>query len=595
MTKRARFKKVTAVASHFRLLDLPFDLREYITQFIDRRTAARLLTVSSGFHELFARSVWRCINQRVFSSSASKTIRTSAFFRYGRLVRRVYLYGIFDWLDCSIDLSQLLPNVTVYNLDVGNYSAVSKEQALHLIKAVSGFHGLRSLEVALGMNYNKVCLAPLADALISRQQNQNWQRILRFKLVFLPHDDFSWTAMARFVVKVAPLQIDEFGINIRESTSKYLTVEQMALVGPHLTSIPSFNTLESRSFCKAHYNRIIYGPQSLSGNDEPVVFSRLTSLSVKLCCASSAVYDYAGFTPAKFPRVVSLTLYVSNCKQDTMSVDPAFIHPVLSQCWPTVLTMELYGITTSSALYTILDHNPQIFSLDVAIASSGINSDRSNHFSLVDIVKRLPLLDALYISLKKRYRFYSHSEDDTNNNEDSDLLHIKNSWLRYIQIHRVTMTSDCLEMLYMLPKLEEFIIIACDLDNPKVALEKINRIQQLNSTMESGKYGANIQYIEFEKTGFKSHHVWSVELVIAMVAAAPNIISIRFDKVTTELFSAITKRFPSIKLGRIIIGDYDSDEDDSDVSEYISDMESSDEEYGDDDSDDYESTDQITI
>ncbi|KAI8871977.1 hypothetical protein GQ42DRAFT_154016 [Ramicandelaber brevisporus] len=214
MTKRARFKKVVA-AGHFRLLDLPFDLREYITQFIDRRTATRLLTVSSGFHELFVRSVWRCIKKGIFKSRVSDEIRTSALARYGRLVRRVQFRGFLYGLDCSIDLSQLLPNVTVYEFEVRNYSDASKKQALHLIKAVSGFHGLRSLEVAFGTDYHKFCLAPLADALISRQQNQNWQRIQRLKLVFLPRDyDFSWTDMASFVVKVTPLHIDEFEITI---------------------------------------------------------------------------------------------------------------------------------------------------------------------------------------------------------------------------------------------------------------------------------------------------------------------------------------------------------------------------------------------
>ncbi|KAI8873870.1 hypothetical protein GQ42DRAFT_10420 [Ramicandelaber brevisporus] len=394
--------------------------------------------------------------------------------------------------------------------------------------------------------------------------------------------------MASFVVKIAPLQIDDFEIIINTSSSEYPTAEQMALVGPHITSSPNIKISDDISRCEACHNRIIYSPSPPSGNDQSVVFSRLMCLGVKLCCASSAVYDYADFTAARFPRIETVGITISNCGRDTMSTDPAFVHPVLSQYWPNVSTMELYGNATSSALYTILDRNPQITDLNVEISSSGTDIDQSSHFSLADIVKRLPSLDTLGIVLNIYNKLYGNSADDIGNNEDSDLSFIKNSRLKDIHIYFVTMTSDCLEMLYMLPKLEKLTIMECNLDNQQAALEKINRIQQLNSTMESGKYGANIQHIEFEKVGLKGYGYWPAELVIAMMAAAPNIKSVEFDKVTSELFSAITKRFPNVKSKYRIISDYDSDAECSDYSDFsdVSDGESS---------DDYESDDQITI
>ncbi|KAI8872267.1 hypothetical protein GQ42DRAFT_177305 [Ramicandelaber brevisporus] len=148
-TKRIRIsmdeaEAAAAVSSHFRLFDLPFDLREYITRFVDRKTAARLLTLSSGCHELFARCVWLYIDEKVFDSRISKKARKRAFTRYGRLVRCVDIRLPLDGLDYSIDLSQLLPNVTVYAFEIGGYG--SEKRTPHLINAVSGFHGLRSLK-----------------------------------------------------------------------------------------------------------------------------------------------------------------------------------------------------------------------------------------------------------------------------------------------------------------------------------------------------------------------------------------------------------------------------------------------------------------
>ncbi|KAI8871372.1 hypothetical protein GQ42DRAFT_3285 [Ramicandelaber brevisporus] len=591
-TKRVCISEAAAdlAANHFRLLDLPFDLRECVSQFVDRRTAARLLTLSSGCHELFARSVWRCINESIFNNSASDETRTSAFVRYGRFVRRVHLQGPLDGLDYNIDLSQLLPNVTVYKFEVGTFCS-NKKQALHLIQAVSGLHGLRSLEVAVGTNYHQFCLEPLADALVSRQQNHNWQRLKRLKLEFLPRSyHCQWADIADLVSKVTPLQIDDFDITMNGSTSENPTAEQMALVGPHITSSPNVCVPESPPQCNAHLNRIVYSPPALSGNDGSVVFSRLESLRVSLCCASSAVYDYADFTAVKFPRIETLVFHVTSCDQDTMSRDLTFVHPALSQCWPTVSTMNLYGITATPALYTLLDHNPQITNLSVETASSGTNNDQSSYFCLVDIVKRLPMLETLYISSTEQHKFHGNSENNASGNEDGDLLHLKDSRLTYIRFSSLVLTSGCLEMLYMLPNLEDIMITRCNLDDPEAALEKVTRIQQLNSTMESGKYGASIQRIQFEKVGFSTHDYWSVELAVAIVAAAPSIRSIKFDDVTRKLVSAITKRFPNVGLRyKYVCSGYgysddepsDDDDDDDDSSGESSD-DTSDEETSDD-------------
>ncbi|KAI8865620.1 hypothetical protein GQ42DRAFT_165976, partial [Ramicandelaber brevisporus] len=449
--------------------DLPFDLREYFSQFVDRRTAARLLTLSSGCHELFARSVWRCIDGSEFRRVPDEN-RESAFARYSRLVRRAHFRGVLNRLDYSIDLSRQLPNVAVYSFEIGNHGA-SKVQAHYLIQAVAGFHGLRSLEVLSGSNYHQFCLSPLANALFKRQQNQNWQRLQSLKLEFLPHsNNHPWDDMAYFVEGVKPLQINDFEVTMHDNVSEHPTAKQLALIGPHIARIPLFSNSEPISACKARLNRLIYSPQNPSGNDEPVVFSHLKSIHISLCCASSVVYDYANFTPVRFPQVERMYIYIFNCELDTMSMNSTFANPVLNQNWPNVTIMNLYGITTSSTLYTILDHNPRITNLDVKTVSPGANNDHINHFSLMDILKRLPMLGTLSISLKKWYKFYGKPADDSDSNEDNNLSFIKNSRLRNIWIDSSVMTKDCLKMFHMLPNLADITIMGCSLVDSEVTL-----------------------------------------------------------------------------------------------------------------------------
>ncbi|KAI8868271.1 hypothetical protein GQ42DRAFT_44138 [Ramicandelaber brevisporus] len=356
--------------------------------------------------------------------------------------------------------------------------------------------------------------------------------------------------MTRFVVKVKPLQIDEFEITIEGTASDYPTAEQMALIAPHLTGIPNIKISDDISPCRAHHNRIFYRSQYLSGNDGLVVFPHLKSLRIYLCCASS-VYDYADFTPARFPRVETVNIIMFDCRRRTMYSGRASVHPALSQCWPNASTVELYGVTTSSALYALLDHNPQITNLRVETSSHRTNNAQISRFSLADILKRLPMLDTLSIKLSTGERFYGNSENGADSNEDNDLLYIKNSRLKNIHIKHLTMTGECLEVLYMLPKLKDIAFMYCNLDNPEVALEKVKRIQKLNKTRKRGKYGASIGHIRFEYIKFKGYGYWPVKLAVAMVAAAPNIKKVTLEGDASELISAIRKRFPTITLFRL--------------------------------------------
>ncbi|KAI8866028.1 hypothetical protein GQ42DRAFT_159109 [Ramicandelaber brevisporus] len=74
-------------SSHFRLLDLPADLLEYLALYFDGKEGVRVLTVSSAFHDVFARSVWSVLSQAAID--VAEPTRSDAYARYGRLVRKI--------------------------------------------------------------------------------------------------------------------------------------------------------------------------------------------------------------------------------------------------------------------------------------------------------------------------------------------------------------------------------------------------------------------------------------------------------------------------------------------------------------------------
>src|SRR5437016_5005703 len=81
---------MSTVMSCLRLFDLPLDLLELLTLYFKSKEAVGVLTVSSNFHDVFARSVWHTITRRTID--VAEPTRSSAFARYGHLVRSMDLF-----------------------------------------------------------------------------------------------------------------------------------------------------------------------------------------------------------------------------------------------------------------------------------------------------------------------------------------------------------------------------------------------------------------------------------------------------------------------------------------------------------------------
>ncbi|KAI8869942.1 hypothetical protein GQ42DRAFT_161847 [Ramicandelaber brevisporus] len=123
---------VSARPLHFRWADLPSDLKFYLTFFFDRHEAVRLLLISSEFHEIFSRSVWRFIS----INFEGHKIPQSAWLRYGHLVRSVNLNEI----PSDINVSEVAPNIMYVNISMGgkrdpyDFSYLSTLRNLYRVK-----------------------------------------------------------------------------------------------------------------------------------------------------------------------------------------------------------------------------------------------------------------------------------------------------------------------------------------------------------------------------------------------------------------------------------------------------------------------------
>ncbi|KAI8874082.1 hypothetical protein GQ42DRAFT_176035 [Ramicandelaber brevisporus] len=119
-----------------RLLELPRDILLYLTDFFDDCEASPLLTVSSQFHDLFARAVWRIVDAKTLE--LNPVVRSAALARYGDLVRFVTVRKNGDaFLLYPLNWHLKLPHVVGFCFIINNKLSAEFKRRI--------FVGIRSL------------------------------------------------------------------------------------------------------------------------------------------------------------------------------------------------------------------------------------------------------------------------------------------------------------------------------------------------------------------------------------------------------------------------------------------------------------------
>ncbi|KAI8874009.1 hypothetical protein GQ42DRAFT_160121, partial [Ramicandelaber brevisporus] len=392
--------------SYFRLFDLPFDLLELLTLYFRNYEAVELLTVSSNFHDVFARSVWRTIIREAID--VAEPIRSSAYARYGHLVCSIRLIHKCHLQFDPHNWAQLFPNITSMSFDIPHWMEDDVKQ--EFMDAVADSHGLRSLKINMDNSTPPFDLEILAKVLVARHHDSSKQSLRELILLYAVYDvegvveeGKSWADLSAFVQSLSSLYP---AIKLQISLSKFYSLNvpapaQMSILGPHLTGIPNLIVVENEGGCMALHNRQVFSTRGTC--DDPLIFDRLHLLVIVVCCASPHLFDYSDFTQAKFPAMEYMCITENACRHQTGEGADSAIQPLALQKWPKVKDLNIRSRSlTLSNLDTLVELNPQLTDLairmhrnTVAACLVGIRSSKLTCVLINEIMLKPRLFEVL--------------------------------------------------------------------------------------------------------------------------------------------------------------------------------------------------------
>ncbi|KAI8872460.1 hypothetical protein GQ42DRAFT_161299 [Ramicandelaber brevisporus] len=525
---------MSTTMSCFRLFDLPLDLLELLTVYFEGKEAVKLLTVSSNFHEIFARSVWHTISLNTIR--IAEPTRSSAYARYGHLVRSIDLYYKLDLEFESHNWAQLFPNTTTMSFDI--ISEMNDGDKQTFMDAIAGLHGLRSLKVNMETKIPPFDLETLATTLVARHHDPSKQSLRELIILCIIEEELeenqmkSWNDLSFFVRTLSSLCPS---ISLQINMTSYInmvapTAVQMDILRPYLVSLPTIDVVENEYGCIAFHNRQIFGPNGTP--DDPLVFDRLREISIDVCCASPLLFDYSDFTPIKFPAMECMVISEDECSHQTEDGAGSAIQTVLTQKWPKLKYTRVYGSrSTLSTLNTLIDLNPQLRRLGIDISGNTAGTDYV--FMLERVADRLPHLTAFDLS------------SDLSISVDSDwlqasiLVDIRSSKLESISFSKTILAPRLFEVLLVLPSLRDMSFWECTLAEPELVMNVFKRYRQ--STKEDTTVGIRSLNIRTPTTNSD----WSIELILEMIACLPRLESCTIYS-DAALKNAIKEKYPKI-------------------------------------------------
>ncbi|KAI8868269.1 hypothetical protein GQ42DRAFT_180103 [Ramicandelaber brevisporus] len=529
-------------SSHFRLLDLPADLLEYLALYFDGKEGVRVLTVSSAFHDVFARSVWRVLSQAAID--VAEPTRSDAYARYGRLVRKIdILVSPYEALDLHNWL-ELFPNTTVFRMDI--HRRMSVEQKQLTFDAISGLHGLREISINMDVNQSPFDLEALAALLIARNEDRAKQSVRQFELWFsdLNYNE-PWAAVHRFAETVAVLSLESLRINMNLWSEKLPTPVQFTAVRPYLVSLPSGGIYENVNGCYCEYNRNFFSMHGVS-NVQPM-FPLLKGFDLKVCCGSSNIYDYSDITPVNFPQLQSLDVVAHVCTNHTDGNGDAVLQNILVQHWSKVTDMRLYGALNSRAVDAAFLYNSQLTSIDLRIERGMANE--SGVFLVERVLAPLPALSRVTLKCRENITL------DTQWCDDNHWERVRSSELRDLDIEAATITSQMLKLMTMMPTLENVQLSECEIDNESAAIAMLKQVQEDKALRNSDtgsdavddRYPCSLTYLSVSNFDGE-FSFWSYELIIAFVAVMSRLESVDLCWYSDDTVAAVKERFPNISV-----------------------------------------------
>ncbi|KAI8869477.1 hypothetical protein GQ42DRAFT_169833 [Ramicandelaber brevisporus] len=512
---------MSTTMSCFRLLDLPLDLLELLTLYFEENEAVKLLTVSSNFHEIFARSVWHLISRRTID--VAEPTRSSAYAHYGHLVRSI---DLFLELCLDFDLhnwAQLFPNTTSMAFDILPKMKDGGKQMF--MDAIADLHGLRSLTINMNTNTPPFDLETLATVLLVRHGDSNKQSLRELAIFFdIPNEEEdndetemkeeeqerTWADLSSFTQMLSPLHPSiELDIHIDGYSRIYApTPAQMDILRPYLASIENLKKIMDEDGCTALHNRQLFSP--IGTCDDPLAFGQLRTLTISVCCSSPLLFDYSDFTPAKFPVMKSMEITEIKCSHQIEEGAGSAVQALLAQGWPKLKDLNISGSgLTLSTLEKMAKLNPQLTNLDFKFCHNAADTD--SVLMLNRVTGHLLHLTSLTL------RGTTSILIDSDWLQTASLVGIRSFKLETIAIHETTLTHRLFEILFALPSLSSISFSDCVLAEPELTKNVFKKHKQ--SGKEDATEGVSSLTIYTSKINTR----WSIELVLEMVASMPHL------------------------------------------------------------------------
>ncbi|KAI8869368.1 hypothetical protein GQ42DRAFT_163470 [Ramicandelaber brevisporus] len=320
------------------LLQLPYELLEYMAEaYFARGEAARVVTISKSFHQLFIKSVWRSIDLEDYAVN-DRRVTLETLEHNGDKVRHLNLKSLTE----ACNISSVFPHLSQITFTIRrNLVSMFEKHLEHL----------RNLDrVVLDVTPDSAWTAAAAADWINDSKRSGHVKSIWIQCL---DPDGAWINVQESMSILLSNIENMDRIRINSETAGSLLPSQVAEHVPS-TLVRLMMSDSPDDGCAGTFNGRVFGGES---ND---VFVHLRELFIQPCCNNPAVYDYRSFTPERFPalRDLKVVLFLPVC--NTQYQRP--FTTIFSKSWPLVTNFQLFshGGAEVQEINTILQALPNV-------------------------------------------------------------------------------------------------------------------------------------------------------------------------------------------------------------------------------------------
>ncbi|KAI8872186.1 hypothetical protein GQ42DRAFT_161484 [Ramicandelaber brevisporus] len=443
------------------LLNLPRDILLYLTDFFKYNEAFPLLAVSSQFHDLFARAVWRIVDAKSFK--LDPVTRSAAIARYGHLVRLVKHSKVPLLFPLNWHLK--LPHVVRLGFIINN--KLGTEFKRRIFVGIRSLVNLRLLTTYFEIEETPYTADGLASIILARHRDATKRKLAHVSL-FVKNGYCSspWDVCVRLFKKLSPLNIPRLVVDgYPVAAILPPSVSQCHALAPCLFTLALY-VGHNAGLCASQMNGQYF-------SDKSVVFPRVENLSITLCCHRTEVFDPNCITPERFTSLQGLHIYeTETCVHSIEDFRTACL-AICTRHWLSLKQIVLDGMIDQTGLECILRANPHLrdFSLvyqhDYLAFHRNVKHIIDTTLNLYWFMQLLPKLESMSIVAPVTLRLDYKPQAVSGTNLGGHLT--------TIQIDGCSVSPIVLIWLLVLPKLKEVSLKNVVLIDPMSALRLIKR------------------------------------------------------------------------------------------------------------------------